>query len=100
MTSEHMQYEDLPGMLCGQMLGLGIHRKVGVLNPDPSLVIECAREAPNANVGEEESWQMVKDTPIATWFAPCVAIRPCGMFLLQKRVETRPRSEYPSKFPR
>lgn len=42
---------------------------------------------------------MVSETSIAKWFAPCVDISPGGIFLLQKRVETRPRSEYPKLIP-
>lgn len=99
MITESVQYEDLKELLLGQALGCGIHRKVGVYNLDQSLVIKCALECPNINILEEEVWQMVKETTIGKWFAPCVAISPCGMFLLQKRVETRPRSEYPGLIP-
>ena len=97
--NELVQYEDLKGLLLGQVLGLGIHRKVGVYKLDPTLVIKCALECPNINVLEEEVWQAVKDTNIAKWFAPCVDISPCGIFLLQKRAETRPKSEYPKLVP-
>lgn len=97
--NELTQYEDLKALLFGKALGVGIHRKVGVFLPDPSLVIKCAIECPNINVLEEEIWLMVKDTSIAKWFAPCVQISPCGMFLLQKRAETKPKSEYPAQVP-
>lgn len=99
MINELSQYEDLKSLLFGEMIGLGVHRKVGVFKPDKSLVIKCAIECPNINILEDEIWQMVKDTDIAKWFAPCVAISECGMFLLQKRVETKPRSEYPKLVP-
>src|SRR3990167_3265512 len=97
--NELTQYEDLKELLLGQVLGLGIHRKVGVYKLDPTLVIKCALECPNINVLEEEVWQAVKDTNIAKWFAPCVDISPCGIFLLQKRAETRPKNEYPKLVP-
>lgn len=97
--NELMQYEDLKGLLFGKVLGVGIHRKVGVYLPDPTLVIKCAIECPNINILEEEIWQMVKETDAAKWFAPCVDISPCGMFLLQKRVEQKPKSEYPKYVP-
>jgi hypothetical protein len=99
MLDNLTQYEDLKELLFGEIQGVGIHRKVGVYNLDKTLVIKCAIECPNINVLEEEIWQMVKDTNIAKWFAPCVAISPCGIFLLQKRVERRPRSEYPKLIP-
>jgi hypothetical protein len=97
--NESSQFEDLKSLLFGEALGIGIHRKVGVFNPDPTLVIKCAIDCPNINVLEEEIWMMVKDTDIAKWFAPCVSISPGGIFLLQKRAERRPRSEYPKEIP-
>jgi hypothetical protein len=99
MISELSQYEDLIDLLFGKALGFGIHRKVGVFLPDESLVIKCAIDCPNINILEEEIWQMVKETDISKWFAPCVGISQCGMFLLQKRVETRPKNEYPKMIP-
>lgn len=99
MISELTQYEDLKELLLGKALGIGIHRKVGVYKLDESLVIKCATDCPNINVLEEEIWQMIKDTNMGKWFAPCVDISPCGIFLLQKRIETRPKSEYPKQIP-
>ena len=99
MINELSQYEDLKSLLLGEMLGRGIHRKVGVYKLENNLVIKCAIECPNINILEDEIWLMVKDTNIAKWFAPCVAISECGMFLLQKRVETKPKSEYPKLVP-
>lgn len=97
--NEQTQYKDLKDLLFEKVIGVGIHRKVGVFKPDESLVIKCATECPNINILEEEIWQMVKDTNIAKWFAPCVSISPCGMFLLQKRAEMKPKSEYPREVP-
>ena len=93
------QYQDLGDLILGETLGIGIHRKVGVFKPDPTLVIKCALECPNINILEDEIWTMVKDTSIAKWFAPVVAISQCGMFMLQQRIEKRPRSEYPKLIP-
>lgn len=99
MINEITQYEDLKELLFGEMLGVGIHRKVGVYKPDKRFVIKCAIECPNINVLEDEIWMMVKDTSIAKWFAPCTAISPCGIFLIQERVEKKPKSEYPKLVP-
>lgn len=99
MISDVAQYEDMQSLFLGELLGIGIHRRVGVFKPDNSLVLKCAVECPNINILEEEVWQMVRETNIAKWFAPCVSISDCGMFLLQRRVETRPRSEYPRLVP-
>ena len=99
MIDRETQYVDLQEMLLGEILGIGIHRKTGVFKPNPGLVIKCATERPNINVLEEEVWMMAEETSIAKWFAPCVSISPCGIFLLQKRVEHRPKSEYPKTVP-
>ena len=99
MISESAQYEDLKELLLGELLGEGIYRKVGVFTPDKTLVIKCAVSEPQKNILEYEMWDTVEDTAYAKWFAPCVDISPCGMFLLQKRVEHRPRAEYPDKVP-
>lgn len=100
MISKEAQYEDLLELVGGVNLGEGIHRKVGVYKPDPTLVIKCALECPNINILEEEVWRTVEHMSIAKWFAPCVDISPLGMFLLQKRVEMRPKSEYPKLIPK
>jgi len=99
MINEITQYEDLKDLLLGEALGVGIHRKVGVYKLDKNLVVKCAIECPNINILEEEIWQMVRHTNIAKWFAPCVEISPCGIFLLQNRIETKPKSEYPKFIP-
>ena len=99
MISELSQFEDLKGLLFGELLGVGVHRKVGVFLPDPTLVIKCVIETPNINVLEDEMWLMIKDTKLAKWFAPCVSISDCGMFLLQKRVQRLPKEQYPKLIP-
>ena len=99
MISETSQFEDLKGLVLGELLGIGIHRKVGVYKVNPEFVIKCALEYPEINLLENEIWNMVKDTDIAKWFAPVYQISPCGMFMIQKRAETKPKSEYPKYVP-
>ncbi len=99
MINRLTQFEDLESIIVGKALGIGIHRKVAVFLPGTNKVIKIAEECPNINVLEDEIWQMVKDTNIAKWFAPCVAISPCGIYLIQERAETRPKSEYPKMIP-
>lgn len=93
------QLDDLKSLLCGEFLGEGVHRKVYVYRPDETLVIKCAIEDPTGNIIESEIWDMVKETSIARWFAPVEAISRCGMYMLQKRVEHRPKEEYPKLVP-
>lgn len=99
MLDELRQYEDLKALTFGKVLGAGIHRKVGVYELDKTLVLKVATDAPNINLLENEVWQMVEHTDLAKWFAPCVEVSPSGIFLLQKRIEMRPKSEYPNMIP-
>ena len=91
--------EDLRGLILGKKLGSGIHRDVFEYKQDNNLVIKCSIEYPNINILEFEVWLMVKDTQISKWFAPCIDISPCGMYLIQKKIEIRPESEYPKLVP-
>lgn len=99
MISRRTQYEDLKSLLLGKVLGEGIHRKTYVYKPNPKLVMKVADSYPNINVLEDEVWMMVKDTSVAKWFAPCINISDCGIYLLQERVEHRPKSDYPELIP-
>lgn len=99
MINESSQYEDLKRLFLGEELGCGIHRRVHLYKVEPTFVIKCAIDCPNINVLEEEIWQMVKSTNIKKWFAPIYQISPCGMFLIQKRAEVRPKSQYPKYIP-
>lgn len=94
-----IEHEDLKEFILGEKLGFGLNRTVYAYKLSPDYVLKCALEYPNINVLEEEVWQMVRDTDIAKWFAPCMQISQCGMYLLQKRVEQRPKSEYPKLIP-
>lgn len=93
------EYDDLKSLILGKFVGVGIHRKTYLYKMDESMVVKCAIDCPNINILEDEIWMMVKDTGIAKWFAPCIGISNYGIFLIQKRVETRPKSEYPKFVP-
>lgn len=90
-------------LLCGDLLGEGIHRKVFECTIDPSLVVkvETAEEYRSfANVAEHKNWdenELYK--PVAKWLAPVVAISPCGLVMLQKRVIPLRDSELPAQLP-
>jgi hypothetical protein len=100
MISEQTQYEELKDLVLGKMLGVGVYRNVRVFKPKPDLVIKCAIEDPSNNYIEWEIWNNIKDCKeLSKWFAPCVSISDCGLFLLQKRVETKPKKDYPKKIP-
>jgi hypothetical protein len=98
MTQE-LYYEDLYSMIAGEKLGVGIYRKVGVYIPDLTLVIKVSEDEPIANFLDYRIWEELKDTAYAKWVTPCVQISKCGVFLLQKRVEHRAKSDYPKMIP-
>jgi hypothetical protein len=92
---------DLFGLVTGKYLGAGIAREVYEYGPDPGVVIkfEVATQS-FQNVGEWEVWDRVKDVPnLRRWFAPCIAISPCGCVMLQKRAYPAQPKDYPSRVP-
>lgn len=91
---------DLVNMLCDEMIGEGISRCVYPWSLDRSLV---AKVEPGhggfANAQEWDVWQRIKDTEHAKWFAPCVHISGCGIWLLQKRTKPIPFKRLPKQVP-
>ena len=82
---------DLVRMMLGDRLGRGVHRTVFAHGQDATLVVKVENEAGSfANPQEWETWERIRQTNHARWFAPCVAISGCGAALIQKR--TRPIS--------
>lgn len=91
---------ELADLFLGEQIGHGIHRTVYEYNLDKSLVVKHASGNGFGNQIEWEIWEAVKDCPeIAKWFAPCVSISPCGLWLVQKRVEFPDHKEYPDRMP-
>lgn len=89
---------ELWDVICGELLGMGSSRCVYAHLLDPHLVVKA--ESPGGsfqNVAEWQVWKAVEHTEFAKWFAPCVAISPCGSILIQRRT-TRAQA-YPDKIP-
>lgn len=86
-------------MICGKKLGSGIARTVYENNFDKTGVVVKIEDVTQSfqNVIEWETWQRVKDTEFARWFAPCVGISPCGIVLVMAR--TMPATKFPDKLP-
>ena len=85
-------------LLCGNKLGAGISREVYSSEILEDCVIKIEENAGYfQNIAEWTVWDIVKDTKHAKWFAPCVAISPCGSVLVQKR--TTASLKYPKKLP-
>lgn len=93
---------DFLQLFAGDFLGGGIGRGVFACTVDETLVIKI--ETPSRsfqNVVEWEAWQEIKHLrpSIRKWFAPCVAISPCGIVMLQKRTTPLNEEELPKRVP-
>lgn len=103
MSEPKAAFEGAFNLLCGDLLGEGIHRKVFECRIDPTLVVKVETDEHHrsfANVMEHKNWsenELYK--PVSSWLAPVVAISPCGLVMLQKRVEPLRESELPEKLP-
>lgn len=88
-------WHDLIAMNCGEPLGEGIGRHVFVYGLDPSMVIKVEMASHSfQNIIEWETWNQAQGTKSEPWLAPCRRISPCGIFLIQDRVEPlRPEFE-------
>ena len=96
-----IQHEFLTSCL-GKKLGEGIGRRVfeSLLdNGQHSFVVKIEDCSPGRfqNVYEWQTWQHVKGTKWAKWFAPCEWISSCGSVMLQRR--TTPASKFPERMP-
>jgi hypothetical protein len=93
-------HKELVVMLCGEHLGGGIARQVFAHALDPTLVVKFEGTGGSfQNVLEWETWYRVKGTKLERWFAPCVAISPCGGVLVQRRTTVPGASEFPDRLP-
>lgn len=83
-------YEDAFNLLCGKLLGEGIHRKVFECRLRDDLVVKVEAETDwryFANVLEMRFWNDHEHyKKVADWLAPCEYLSPDGRILLQRRV--------------
>ena len=94
-----MSTRELADLFLGDVIGRGISRNVYAHRQDPTLVIKHESGDGFANQIEWNVWNIVKETPWKKWFAPCVDISPCGLWLIQKKVEFPSHEKYPAKMP-
>jgi hypothetical protein len=101
MSTSPSMHREAFNLLCDEVIYQGMSREVwsSAMLPDCVVKVED-RRAFFQNVVEWETWQRVKDTDLARWFAPCRWISPNGSILVMER--TRPASDrdYPEKMPR
>lgn len=88
-------------MICDEKLGSGMSREVYSCSLDPSVVIKFeTTQGRFQNIVEWETWQDVKETDYAKWFAPCVNISSCGSVLIMKRTTPiKNLKRYPERMP-
>lgn len=100
MPNNYTMARDLGHMLIGSPLGYGQNRSVWGLEHRSDLVLKLEATGDEfQNPMEWRVWRAVEGTALEKWFAPCVAISPNGVWLLQKKITFPPRSEYPPKLP-
>lgn len=85
-------------LFCDEEIGSGIARKVWSSAVLPNSVIKCEDGAGSfQNIIEWETWQRVRETEYAKWFAPCEWISPSGAVLVMAK--TKRPSRYPDQVP-
>lgn len=85
-------------LVCGNLIGKGLGREVFDCTLDPTKVLKVETgECSFQNIMEWQTWEAVKHTDLARWFAPCFSISACGIVLVQAKTSL-PR-DYPIKVP-
>lgn len=121
--SDALHRSELEFLMLGNKIGEGVSRKVYVMNDPrgwgwslettvPAHLDGLSDEAGSPfvikveepggrfqNVQEWAVWTWVRGSPMAKWFAPCVAISPCGLYLIQHRVEPLRPKDRPKLLP-
>lgn len=98
-------YEDAFNLLCGELLGEGIHRKVFACRIRRDLVVKVEDDTKVnrsfANAFESRFWGDYQHAPaVAKWLAPVEYMSPDGRILLQTRAEPIPWDFHlPDKLP-
>ncbi len=90
-------FEEAFNLMCGDLIGEGVHRKVFSCKIRDDLVVKVEEDVHRnfANIHEMDFWQENQFyEPVARWLAPAVFMSPEGRILMQKRCERLP-SSYP-----
>lgn len=94
-------YEDTFNMLCGRLIGEGVHRKVFTCKIRNDLVVKVEQSEFRefANVIEMRLWCNSSDA-VKAWLAPCEFLSPDARVLLQRKVDPVPEGYVmPEKVP-
>ncbi|MES2262099.1 MAG: hypothetical protein V4724_26560 [Pseudomonadota bacterium] len=100
MSTNPAMHKEAFNLLCDDLIYQGMSRAVWSSEVFPDCVVKVEdRRAYFQNVVEWETWQRVKDTPLARWFAPCRWISPSGSILVMERTRAAGDEQYPEKMP-
>lgn len=87
-------------LICGKLIGSGMTRDVYEFAFDSDYVVKIEdKEGHFQNVIEWQTWQEVRETKWAKWFAPCHSISFNGSVLIQRKVKAVELKELPNKLP-
>lgn len=103
MKNNNEVFEEAFDLLCGPLIGEGIHRQVFTCRLREDLVVKVEDDDYRyfANVLEQKFWDDHQyDKRISKWLAPCEYLSPDGRILLQKRATPCQEGEkMPEKVP-
>lgn len=106
--SWEIDYEALFRMFAGRQIGRGMSRTVftyeGPFVPKgEQYVLKVERHPETKKFQNVVEWTVWSETlhmkRIKQYLAPCVAISPCGRFLIQRRTEVPDKRQFPKRVP-
>jgi hypothetical protein len=89
-------HRDAFNLLCDELIYQGMSRAVW----SSEVLADCVVKVEDLhvpNVIEWETWQRVKDTAMAKWFAPCRWISANGTILVMERTGAAGDAQYPER---
>lgn len=101
MHERFVDSRDLAHLFIGGLISYGMNRHVYKVERDPTIVIKYEPGGDEfQNVMEWRVWQACSNfSKLSKWLAPCVALSPNGVWLIQKRITIIPPEKYPKKVP-
>ena len=100
MSENALVHKEVFRLMCEEQIGSGMSRTVWVSPLLPGRVVKTEEDSRRfQNVFEWETWNQVKDTKWAKWFAPCVSISPCGAVLVMERTTLPTLKQFPDRMP-
>lgn len=102
-TNDPATFEDCFNMLCGRLIGEGIHRTVYECKIRPDLVVKVENQHMRefSNVLEDKFWSDQQHyKKVADWLCPIEFLSPDGRLLLMRKARIlHPKDKLPDKLP-